>query len=67
MPLIDGAEATRRIKQHLPNTRVIARSMFKDRETIERMHAAGAAAYVLKTAPSEELLAAIQGRQIMEA
>ena len=61
MPLINGDEATRQIKQHLPMTRVVALSMFAEPETIERMHAAGAEAYVLKTASSEELLAAIQG------
>ncbi len=63
MPLINGDEATRQIKQHLPMTRVVALSMFAEPKTIERMHAAGADAYVLKTAPSEELLAAIHGRR----
>jgi CheY-like chemotaxis protein len=62
MPLINGDEATRQIKRHLPNTRVVALSMFDEPDTIERMRAAGAEAYVLKTAPSEELLAAIRGR-----
>jgi CheY-like chemotaxis protein len=62
MPLINGDEATRQIKQHLPKTRIVALSMFDEPETIERMYAAGAEAYVLKTAPSEELLAAIYGR-----
>jgi len=62
MPLIDGDEATRQIKQHLPNTRVVALSMYEEDETRERMQRAGAEAYVLKTAPSEELLAAIHGK-----
>ncbi len=61
MPLMSGDEATRQIKQNLPNTRVVALSMSADPDTAERMHAAGAEAYVLKTAPSEELLAAIRG------
>ncbi|RPJ30290.1 MAG: response regulator, partial [Planctomycetaceae bacterium] len=61
MPLMSGDEATRRIKQHLPSTRVVALSMSEDPDTVKRMHAAGAEAYVLKTAPSEELLAAIRG------
>ena len=61
MPIMNGDEATRQIKKHLPNTRVIALSMFEDPDTVERMHAAGAEAYVLKTAPCEELLAAIRG------
>ncbi len=61
MPLMSGDEATRRIKRHLPSTRVVALSMSEDPDTVKRMHAAGAEAYVLKTAPSEELLAAIRG------
>jgi DNA-binding NarL/FixJ family response regulator len=31
MPLINGDEATRQIKKHLPNTRVIALSMYGQR------------------------------------
>jgi DNA-binding NarL/FixJ family response regulator len=62
MPLIDGDEATRQIKRHLPNTRVVALSMFEDPDTAERMHAAGAEAYILKTAPAEDLLAVIRGK-----
>ncbi len=61
MPLMSGDEATRQIKEHLPNTRVVALSMSADPDAAERMHRAGAEAYVLKTAPSEELLAAILG------
>jgi PAS domain S-box-containing protein len=61
MPLMSGDEATRQIKQNRPNTRVVALSMSMDADAAERMHAAGAEAYVLKTAPSEELLAAIRG------
>jgi PAS domain S-box-containing protein len=61
MPIISGEEATRRIKERLPEIRIVALSMYEDAETIERMHQAGADSYVLKTAPSEELLAAIRG------
>ncbi len=61
MPLMSGDEATREIKQRLPGTRVVALSMSEDPDVVERMHQAGAEAYVLKTAPSEELLAAIRG------
>ncbi len=61
MPVMGGDEATRQIKQHLPDTRVVALSMFDDARIAERMRRAGAATYLLKTAPSEELLAAIRG------
>ena len=60
MPVIDGDAATRQIKVLLPKTRVIAVSMHDQPEKIEAMYQAGAEAYVLKTASSEELLAAIR-------
>jgi PAS domain S-box-containing protein len=62
MPLINGDEATRQIKKHLPNTRVVALSVYEDAETMEKMREVGAEAYILKTASSEELLAAIRGK-----
>ncbi len=61
MPVMSGDEATRQIKLHLPQTRVIALSMHDEARVMDRMCKAGAAAYLLKTAPSEELLAAIRG------
>jgi len=61
MPLIDGDAATRGIKSHLPKTRVIALSTYNEPEMIEKMYEAGAEGYVLKTASSEQLLAAIRG------
>jgi len=62
MPLINGDDATRQIKRHLPGTRVIALSMYEEPEMVEKMQRAGAESYILKTAPSEELLAAIRGK-----
>jgi signal transduction histidine kinase len=61
MPVMEGDEATRQIKQHLPQTRVIALSMHDEARVMDQMCEAGASAYLLKTAPSEELLAAIRG------
>ena len=63
MPLIDGDLATRQIKEHLPKTRVIALSTYNDPEKMQMMYRAGAEGYVLKTASSEELLAAIRGKE----
>ncbi len=63
MPLIDGDEATCQIKEHLPQIRVIALSTYNEPETMEKMYRAGAESYVLKTASSEELLAAIRGKE----
>jgi len=62
MPLINGDDATRQIKLHLPQTRVIALSMYEEPDLIEKMRLAGAESYLLKTAPSDRLVAAIRDR-----
>jgi PAS domain S-box-containing protein len=62
MPVMGGDEATRQIKRHSPQVRIIALSMFDEPQISRKMRAAGAEVYLLKTAPSEELLAAIRGR-----
>ncbi len=61
MPLMDGYEATRQIKTNLPQIRVLALSMYNESEAMENMQRAGAEGYVLKTAPIDELVAAIRG------
>jgi PAS domain S-box-containing protein len=60
MPLMNGDEATRQIKAYLPQTRVVVLSMFEQEEMVQRMYRAGVQGYVLKTAPPDELLAAIR-------
>ncbi len=63
LPVMSGEEATRQIRKHLPQVRIIALSMHQEADTIERMRRAGVESYILKTAPSEELLAAIRGKR----
>jgi CheY-like chemotaxis protein len=62
MPMMKGDEATRQIKQRMPKARVIGLSMFDEPGLVERMRQAGAEQYVAKTAPAEELLAAIRDK-----
>ncbi len=62
MPVLAGDEATRQIKSQWPHMRVVALSMFEERDMSEAMRRAGAERYLLKTAPSDEVLAAIRGR-----
>jgi CheY-like chemotaxis protein len=61
MPVMDGIEATRRIKSELPELRVIGLSMHDDDGTAESMREAGAEAFVSKAASAGELLRAIYG------
>ena len=61
MPSMKGDEATRQIKKYLPDTRVIALSMYDEADKKESMFQAGAEGYILKTISADELIAAIRG------
>ena len=65
MPVADGIEATRRIRQEAPETNVVIFTSFSDRERILRALDAGAIGYLLKDAEPDEihrgLLAAARG------
>ncbi len=60
MPVLNGAGATRRLKQSLPNCRIIALTTFDDKETIFDALRAGAVGYLLKDVSSAELANAIR-------
>ncbi len=60
MPILNGIEATRLIRQQNPNTKVVILTMYQTEEYISEVLKAGAACYVTKDAAGEELLKAIQ-------
>ncbi len=55
MPVMDGAEATRRILSEMPGMKILALSIYADEEFIAGMVRAGALGYILKGCDSEEL------------
>lgn len=59
MPEMDGIELTKHIKKLYPTIKIIALSMFGERETISDMLKAGVSAYILKNTGKQELLKAI--------
>jgi DNA-binding NarL/FixJ family response regulator len=59
MPELNGIDATRRLTAALPCVKVIGLSMSHDRRYVMAAFAAGAAGYLLKTAPAEELTHAL--------
>jgi DNA-binding NarL/FixJ family response regulator len=59
MPVLDGIEATRRIRAEQPGLAVVVLTSFSDRERILAALDAGAAGYLLKDAEPEELERAI--------
>jgi DNA-binding NarL/FixJ family response regulator len=60
MPVLNGAAATRRLRQFLPGCRVIVLTTFDDKETIFDALKAGAAGYLLKDVSSADLANAIR-------
>lgn len=60
MPDMNGIEATRRISELCPQTRIIILSVYSSAEHIHQAVAAGAGAYILKESAGEELLDAIR-------
>jgi diguanylate cyclase (GGDEF)-like protein len=61
MPVVDGVEATTRLRKLLPGTRIVALAGSDDLEVVERMLDAGASAYCVKGAPLWELERAMAG------
>jgi len=61
MPGISGIDATRRLKDEMPEVKVIMLSLFDVREYREAAIAAGAKGYVVKESLIKELVPAING------
>jgi len=60
MPGMDGATATRAIRERCPQIQVIALTSFKEKELVEGALEAGAIGYLLKNVSAEELADAIR-------
>ena len=60
MPHMDGADATKAIKEQFPRIQIIALTSYKERELIERVLQAGAIGYLLKNVTPGELASAIR-------
>ena len=69
MPVMDGVDATRNIRERCPETQVIALTSFAEQERVQAALKAGAISYLLKDASADELAAAIRnavvGRPIL--
>ena len=60
MPELNGLEATRRIRERLPDTEVLIFSMHESEELIRDVLAAGARGYLLKSDASRQLVPAVE-------
>ena len=60
MPQMDGVEAVGKIKEKLPETKVIMLTTFNDREYIMNSIANGAEGYLLKDMDTDELISSVK-------
>jgi two-component system, NarL family, response regulator LiaR len=60
MPVMDGLEATKKIKQEMPQTSVLMVTMHENPDYLFEAVKTGAAGYVLKDASGERLLSAVR-------
>jgi DNA-binding NarL/FixJ family response regulator len=60
MPVMDGVEATRRVVEKYPQTKIIALTMFEEISYFNQMVEAGADGFLLKKTTKDELEKAIQ-------
>src|SRR3712207_3348055 len=60
MPVMDGPEATRRIREQAPDARILVLTTYATDEFIFKALRAGAQGYMLKDASADELISAIR-------
>ncbi len=61
MPIMNGIQATRQIRERFPATRVLVLTTYDDDEWVFDAIRAGAAGYLLKDTGREQIIAAIRG------
>ncbi|KHF39354.1 response regulator [Halalkalibacter okhensis] len=71
MPVMDGIQATRQIKQQWPNIQVMMLSTFKDEKNIRLAILAGAEGYLIKSTKvssmAQQLRALVSGSTVLDA
>lgn len=67
LPDMDGAQATQKIREVVPNVQVIMLSSFKDGDFIKKALEAGAIGYLLKDISADELAKAIRAAHLGHA
>lgn len=59
MPILNGIDATRQLKNAMPDVKIIALSMHSGREFVQKMFGAGSSGYLPKDCHFDELLEAV--------
>lgn len=61
MPIMNGIQATRKIREQFPQVKVLVLTTYDDDEWVFDAIRAGASGYLLKDTPREQIIAAIRG------
>jgi len=61
MPILNGIQATQQIRQGFPDTRVLVLTTYDEDEWVLDAIRAGAAGYLLKDTPRDQIIGAIRG------
>lgn len=64
MPGLNGIEVVRRLRESLPNTKVLVLTMHQEDEYVLQAVRAGASGYLVKDSAASELLAAVRSLQL---
>jgi two-component system, NarL family, response regulator LiaR len=67
MPDMDGATATRQIREQFPAVQVIALTSYKEQDTVQNALRAGAIGYLLKDVSADDLVRAIRAAHLGRA
>src|SRR4030042_4042542 len=67
MPVMDGLEATRRVRKEFPGTKVLVLTQYTEKEYIFPIIEAGAQGFLSKTAASSELTSGIRAVHVGES
>ncbi|MDQ4133836.1 MAG: response regulator transcription factor [Actinomycetota bacterium] len=60
MPVVDGVEATRLVRRHVPECQVVMLTMHADREVMARAIQAGAVGYLVKDCSADDVVEAVR-------
>lgn len=60
MPVLDGYETAKIVKEKFPDTRILILSMHSERVFIEKLYSTGISGYLLKSAGKDEIISAIE-------
>ena len=60
MPVMNGIDATKKVKKQFPNTKVLAFSQYDEKRFVKKMLKIGADGYLLKNSAASEIINAIR-------